>query len=77
MSNKLGLLVCGNQYVIMLIYKDIYTSEFSYENPESKIFKNAFQEQLGEELDKDLNEDNMIEMEDFSNKQELEIWSKK
>lgn len=49
-------------------------SKFAYENLESKIFKNDFQEQLGNEIEKDLgNDENMIEMEDFSNKQELEI----
>ena len=49
-------------------------NKFAYENPESKIFKNDFQEQLSNKIKKELGEDeNMIEMEDFSNKQELEI----
>ena len=49
-------------------------NKFAYENPESKIFKNDFQEQISNKIEKELGEDeNMIEMEDFSNKQELEI----
>ena len=46
---------------------------FAYENPESKIFKNSFHEELKDILAQENKEEEMIEMEDFSNKQELEI----
>lgn len=44
---------------------------FAYENPESEIFKNNFQDQVDKEVNN--KEEEMIELEDFSNKQELEI----
>ena len=46
---------------------------FAYENPESEIFKNNFQDQVDKEINNDAKKEEMIELEDFSNKQELEI----
>ena len=48
-------------------------NKFSYENPESEIFKNSFQEEINNALKKDNVEEEMKELEDFSNKVDLEI----
>jgi hypothetical protein len=48
-------------------------NKFAYENPESEIFKNSFQEEINNALKKDNVEEEMKELEDFSNKVDLEI----
>lgn len=47
-------------------------NKFAYENPESEIFKNSFQEQIKNQLADDLENEEMIEMKDLSNVKEIE-----
>ena len=51
-------------------------SKFAYEDPNSEIFKNNFQEDINKALNENSVEENMIEMEDFSNKVEIEMEDK-
>ena len=48
-------------------------NKFAYEDPNSDIFKNNFQEDINNALKANEKEEEMIEMEDFSNKVDLEV----
>ena len=53
-------------------------NKFAYTDPNSEIFKNNFQEALGKHIEKDLGDgEKMVELDDLSNKQELEIEEEK